>query len=97
MTGEIKTSRTSDASRQWARVSTPKATANTARASVHGRPERKPLISWAALLDEAVKKPGFIHEAYSRFHNYSFGNQLLALFQCFERGIQPGPLATWPK
>jgi antirestriction protein ArdC len=49
------------------------------------------------LLDEAVKKPGFIHEAYSRFHNYSLGNQLLALFQCFERGIQPGPLATWPK
>ena len=58
---------------------------------------RKPVISWAALLDEAVKKPGFIHEAYSRFHNYSLGNQLLALFQCFERGVQPGPLATWPK
>jgi hypothetical protein len=55
------------------------------------------MVSWAALLDEAVKKPGFIHEAYSRFHNYSLGNQLLALFQCFERGIQPGPLATWPK
>jgi len=36
---------------------------------------------WAALLDEAVKKPGYIHEAYSRFHNYSLGNQLLALFQ----------------
>jgi hypothetical protein len=59
--------------------------------------ERKPLVSWAVLLDEAVKKPGFIHEAYSRFHNYSLGNQLLALFQCFERGIQPGPLATFPK
>ncbi len=44
-----------------------------------------------------MKKPGFIHEAYSRFHNYLLGNQLLALFQCFERGIQPGPLATWPK
>jgi len=41
--------------------------------------ERKPMVSWAALLDEAVKKPGFIHEAYSRFHNYSLGNQLLAL------------------
>ena len=27
----------------------------------------------------------------------SLGNQLLALFQCFERGIQPGPLATFPK
>jgi antirestriction protein ArdC len=55
------------------------------------------MVSWAALLDEAVRKPGFIHEAYSRFHNYSLGNQLLALFQCFERGIQPGPLATFPK
>jgi antirestriction protein ArdC len=59
--------------------------------------ERKPMVSWAALLDEAVKKPGFIHEAYSRFHNYSLGNQLLALFQCMMRGIQPGPLATFPK
>jgi antirestriction protein ArdC len=58
---------------------------------------RKPMVSWAALLDEAVKKPGFIHEAYSRFLNYSLGNQLLALFQCLERGIQPGPLATFPK
>jgi antirestriction protein ArdC len=59
--------------------------------------ERKPMVSWAALLDEAVKKPGFIHDAYSRFHNYSLGNQLLALFQCMVRGIQPGPLATFPK
>lgn len=42
-------------------------------------------------------EPGFIHEAYSRFHNYSLGKQLLALFQCFQRGIQPGPLATFPK
>ncbi len=54
-------------------------------------------MSWAALLKEAVNKPGYIHEAYSRFHNYSLGNQLLALFQYFERGIQPGPLATLPK
>jgi len=61
------------------------------------RTDRKPMISWAALLDEAVRKPGYIHEAYSRFHNYSLGNQLLALFQCFARGIQPGPLATFPK
>ncbi len=55
------------------------------------------MVSWAALLDEAVRKPGYIHQAYSRFHNYSLGNQLLALFQCFERSIQPGPLATFPK
>jgi len=57
----------------------------------------KPTVSWAALLNEAVTKPGFIHEAYSRFHNYSLGNQLLALFQCLARGIQPGPLATFPR
>jgi len=61
-----------------------------------GARKENPWFSWAALLDEAVRKPGYIHEAYSRFHNYSLGNQLLALFQCFERGIQPGPLATFP-
>jgi hypothetical protein len=61
------------------------------------RTDRKPMVSWAALLDEAVRKPGYIHQAYSRFHNYSLGNQLLALFQCFERRIEPGPLATFPK
>lgn len=57
----------------------------------------KQLLSWSALLEQAVSTPGFIHEAYSRFHNYSLGNQLLALFQCIHRGIQPGPLATFPK
>ncbi|MGA2074711.1 MAG: ArdC family protein [Terriglobia bacterium] len=61
------------------------------------RNERKPMVSWAALLDEAVKKPGFIHDAYTRFHNYSLGNQLLAFYQCAERGIQPGPLASFRK
>ncbi|MGH9402092.1 MAG: ArdC-like ssDNA-binding domain-containing protein, partial [Terriglobia bacterium] len=61
------------------------------------RTEKKPMISWAALLDEAVLKPGFIHQAYTRFHNYSVGNQLLALFQCLERDIQPGPLASFLK
>jgi hypothetical protein len=33
---------------------------------------------WAALLVEAVNKPGLIMEAYSAFHNYSIGNQILA-------------------
>jgi len=52
---------------------------------------------WAALLVEAVNKPGLILEAYSAFHNYSLGNQLLALVQCYLRGIQPGPINTFPK
>ena len=34
---------------------------------------------WSALLVEAVNKPGLIMEAYTSFHNYSLGNQMLAL------------------
>jgi antirestriction protein ArdC len=49
------------------------------------------------LLEEAVSKPGYILQAYSRFHNYSLGNQLLALFQCIERGTEVGPLASFRK
>jgi antirestriction protein ArdC len=52
---------------------------------------------WSALLVEAVNKPGLIMEAYSAFHQYSIGNQLLALVQCHMRGIQPGPINTFPK
>ena len=41
---------------------------------------------WSALLIEAVKKPGLIMKAYSAFHQYSIGNQILALVQCQMRG-----------
>jgi antirestriction protein ArdC len=33
--------------------------------------------------------------AYTAFHNYSFGNALLALEQCIRRNLQPGPLNTY--
>ena len=36
-------------------------------------------------------------EAYSAFHHYSIGNQILALVQCQMRGLQPGPINTFPK
>jgi antirestriction protein ArdC len=52
---------------------------------------------WAELLQRAVTEPGVISTAFSRFHSYSVRNQLLALFQCRERGIEPGPLATYPR
>ena len=52
---------------------------------------------WSALLVEAVHKPGLIMKAYSAFHSYSLGNQLLALVQCQMRGLQPGPINTFPK
>ncbi len=54
-------------------------------------------VSWQKILHDAIHTPGTIHEAYSRFHNYSIGNQLLALFQCSARGLQPGPIATFPR
>ncbi len=50
---------------------------------------------WAELLKRAVAEPGLISRAYSAFHNYSLGNQLLALVQCEARGIAPGPIATY--
>jgi hypothetical protein len=50
---------------------------------------------WSRLLSEAISKPGLLLAAYSHFHNYSVGNQVLALCQCQERGIEPGPIATF--
>jgi len=50
---------------------------------------------WQELLVEAVHQPGKIMSAYSAFHNYSIGNALLALSQCFQRNLTPGPLNTY--
>src|SRR5688572_25600110 len=48
---------------------------------------------FAALLERALTEPGLIHSAYFAFHGYSLGNQILALIQCQNRGIEPGPIA----
>ena len=53
-------------------------------------------IGFAKLLQSAVNEPGALSQAYRQFHTYSLGNQLLAMFQCHERGIAPGPMATFP-
>lgn len=50
---------------------------------------------WAKLLEDAVKTPGMIHECYSRFWNYSVGNQILALVQAHGRELQLGPVNTF--
>jgi hypothetical protein len=55
------------------------------------------ILKWSALLIEAVTKPGLIMKAYSAFHQYSVGNQILAVVQCQMRGLQPGPINTFPK
>lgn len=51
---------------------------------------------WSQLLIDAVTKPGVVSNAYSRFWNYSVGNQLLALWQCLARKLDPGPIHTFP-
>jgi antirestriction protein ArdC len=51
--------------------------------------------AFAELLQKALTEPGIISKAYSAFHGYSIGNQLLALIQCAERGITPGPISTF--
>ena len=42
-----------------------------------------------------MTEPGIISQAFTRFHNYSMGNQLLAWCQCERRGIAPGPIGTF--
>ena len=53
--------------------------------------------AFADLLQSAVREPGILSRAYSQFHSYSIGNQLLAMVQCHEREVEPGPMATYPK
>ncbi len=51
---------------------------------------------FAELLQSVVHEPGTLSQAYRQFHSYSLGNQLLAMFQCHEREIPPGPINTFP-
>ena len=55
------------------------------------------VATFADLLRSAVSDPGVLSAAYRQFHTYSISNQLLAWSQCLGRGIQPGPLATYPR
>jgi antirestriction protein ArdC len=54
-------------------------------------------VQWSKLLNEAVNKEVVLSSAYSKFYNYSVGNQLLAWIQCVDRGIEVGPIATYKK
>lgn len=54
-------------------------------------------VNWSSLLSDAVKNPGIISQAYSAFHAYSVGNQMLAFSQCAAREIPVGPIATFKR
>lgn len=58
-------------------------------------PNTQEHATWGELLHSAVHTPGKLLAAYTAFHNYSFGNALLALEQCNCRGIEPGPLNSY--
>jgi hypothetical protein len=52
-------------------------------------------VGWSELLKSATTEPGKIAEAFRAFHNYSIGNQMLAMFQCMLRKIPLGPMASY--
>jgi antirestriction protein ArdC len=59
------------------------------------QPERSPdrrELDWQALIETALTAPGHMGNTYSRFHQYSFMNQLLLLMQ----GVE-GPVATYQR
>jgi hypothetical protein len=49
----------------------------------------------ASFLATVTTDPGTISAAYTAFHSYSLGNQILAMIQCHARGIPLGPLASF--
>jgi hypothetical protein len=53
-------------------------------------------VNWASLLQDAVDQPGILSSAYSVFHNYSIGNQMLAYGQLAARVSSPHLLQLMP-
>jgi len=54
----------------------------------------KKTMPYAELLKEAVTKKGVLSSCYSRFHRYSFANQIWAWAQSCEMEIPLAPIAT---
>lgn len=52
-------------------------------------------VDFAKMLASVTTEPGKLNAAYSRFHNYSLGNQILAIGQLSERNIPLGPIASF--
>jgi antirestriction protein ArdC len=68
---------------------------NRAKRNARGAKVYEAPVEWVELLRQAVEDPGIISKAYSLFHNYSLGNQLMALSQLMGRRIAPGPIASY--
>lgn len=53
------------------------------------------LETFSNILADAVREPGLLEQAFTNFHSYSLGNQMLALSQMHLRGIPVGPIASY--
>lgn len=51
--------------------------------------------SYKDVLNKMIEEPGMISEAFSQFHNYSFGNLMMVAFECAVRGIEFGPVSNY--
>lgn len=54
-------------------------------------------VPYASLLNEAVEKPGILSACYSRFHNYSLGNQIWLYSQITARNEALAPVNTYKR
>ena len=52
-------------------------------------------VTFREILNEALTKPGIISQAYSAFHSFSIGNQLLAAIQLAMKGLPLSPIASF--
>ena len=52
---------------------------------------------WSEMLSQALSMPGKLSEAYSVFHRYSTGNQILATCQLILRDMRISPIASFSK
>ena len=59
----------------------------------HQRAEQS--TEFQELLTEALTKPGVVNAAYSAFHRFSIGNQILAAVQLLSRGLPVAPIASF--
>lgn len=64
---------------------------------VNGKPNKpeQAKVEYLSLLNRAVTEAGVINAAYSAFHNYSLGNQMLAAEQLLSRGLGLTPIASY--
>jgi antirestriction protein ArdC len=54
-------------------------------------------MNYSKYLKEVLTEPGIISSCYENFHNYSFGNQLLAYDQLTARNLNLSPIAPYKK